>query len=407
MHVLVAEHDVLLLYCRVTNYYGFEEHNVAMQHGITKNRKAWDCQYPTAYENANLTLYESYNVLSTVSNYHWGKYIGTVNRTEKKIVPVTTNRMECKRSYICRGESKHKGNTPHSIRNRCIYFLAGNDFSSVIELLRYHYDLVIPASCVADPIEVPELDVATGEIPEPRVPKMNRNVGHTVAQAGTTVNEITNMTVPQTVYEYFLDRVSSNCFVWRLHTPQFDVIAMTDVDLHGKQIPNNFVHIYRDSTGHEAKFQCTCSLYKSRNQCLHTKYFVDYVNEHVSSLFSDDEPAAVNTSSFQKNFLQNTLSDLNKGVVLLSNEVASVKKFSVITINDHKHSFVHLSADNYLTCQKSVCQVRNRHKRKAGTLMDNGDNVCLHLEAMRANQEVWVELLHNDQEQLKVPKQVQ
>ena len=390
------------MFYRVTNCYGFDEHNARIQAGITKHRKALDTQYPISYTHTNLTLDESYNVLSILSNYHWGKYIGIVNWKEKRILSVKANRMECNRSYISRGDTKHKGNTPHSIRNRCIYFLVQNDIPSVTELLRFHYDSTIPASCVADPVDLPEIDIATGDI-EPRVTKMSRNVGHTETQAGTTVNNITNMTTAQTVYEYFVDRISSACFLWRLHAPQADVIAMSDLDLHGKLIPNSFVHIYRDSTGQETNVSCSCTLYRNMKQCLHTRYFSEYVNVHVPALFLDDNSAA---TSFQKQFLQKSLSHLNRGVVLLSDNAATVKKFSVITINNLKHSFVHLTGDNYVTCQTSVCQIKNRHKRKADTLLDNGDNICLHLEAMRANHEQWTEHLHNVQEEMKAPKKV-
>ena len=205
----------------------------------------------------------------------------------------------------------------------------------------------------------------------------------------------------QSVFAYFLDRVQFSCFLWRFHSNDVDVIVMNEFSLLGKKIPNEFVHVYRNAG--RADYLCTCSLFKSKLACLHSRYLFEFISPLIQSLFAG---ALKESQIFLHRFLQKSLLYINVGVAVLSDEAATVKKNSVFSINNCKHSIVNLSSDNFFTCQNSYCQIKNFHKRKASSLMASGENICLHLEAIRANEEIWINFLQNPQEELRPIREV-
>ena len=382
--------------------FGFDDFAEEIDKALTTHRIQGSKEYPRTYGEPELTLIQSYTILSTLSNNHWAKYI--VNDNSQRVTQMKNSRLDCCRSYQAKQIDdgvRSKTCLPTSFRNRLVAFIVKNQPHYISTLLKFHYDNIVPLSgvpvppIVDDDVDIPTLPQTQGDQADCKVPRASRNVG----QTSISIDNFINMAEEQTVFSYFKDRVSTSSLIWRLHNDHYDVIAMNDYNLQGKKIPNDFVHIYRTARqDEEPLFRCTCRLYKSLHRCLHTRYLIECVNNHIYSLFAG---LLKDSNSFLHIFLQKSLSKINNGVVIMSDASAIVKKFSVVAITNTNHSFVELSADNFLTCQNSYCQVKNRHKRKSDTLINSGDNICLHLEVMRANLEIWQEYLHHEQDELQ------
>ena len=86
---------------------------------------------------------------------------------------------------------------------------------------------------------------------------------------------------------------------------------------------------------------------------------------------------------------------LNLGVVPLFRS-GTVSKFSVLPRDSDAYSLVSIFNDT-ITCHSGLCQVKlyNKRSKKVILKLDDAARICPHLEAMRAQQEVWVHGANN------------
>ena len=384
--------------CRFVRQCGFDDIKAVVEKSLTEHRSTGDRSLPVDHSPSDLQ--GQYELLSSMSNDHQEEYPGNVigYPTQK----LSSGAIECYRTYQSEitesGKTKRQRRLPTSFRNRFVYFIEKNDIEYVNLLLRFHYNGVRYSEAERDDQgPLPRLlEIAVEEaLPEQAPPKATRNVGHTI-----TIQPVDNMAEVETVFTTFKSRIDSGSLKWRSHTAdgKNDIIVMNNYDINGKIIPNEFVHVFRDSRG-PVMYNCSCTLYRNHRKCLHTRYMEEVVDDHINALFSGD---LQHSDKFLHSFLQKSLDSKDIGAVLLSSDNDVVKRFSILF--NYKCAFVELSADNFLTCTETYCQLKNLHKRKASTLLEGDGDTCVHLEVMKSNQEIWTSHVADENRPPKVKK---
>ena len=378
--------------------WGFDAIKPVIEKSLTEHRSTGDKSLPVDLNPSDLQ--GQYELLSSMSNDHDAEYPG--NESEHPTRKLSGGKIECYRTYQSKitesGTTKKKRHPPTSFGNRFVYFIVKNDIEYVNVLLRFHYDGVrfsVAGRGYKGPL--PDLtEVGTEEaLPQQATPKAIRNVGHI-----TTVQPVDNMAEEETLFTTFKSRIGSGSLQWRSHSAdgKNDIIVMNNYDIHGKILPNEFVHVFRDSRG-PVMYNCTCTLYRNHQKCLHTRYMEEVLDTHINALFLGD---LQHSKIYLHSLLQKSLDSKDIGAVLLSSDNAAVKRFSILF--NYKCTFVDLAPDNFLTCTETYCQLKNLHKRKASTLLEGDGGSCVHLDVMKANHETWTMHITGENPPAKVKK---
>ena len=381
---------------------------------IESGCKAYPKNYPPTEQ---LTLKKQYDVLSNLSNNHKAPYLakdGTVYDGHR-----SENRIECCRAYQCAKPLVNDGKTvsmkrspykPYSFRNRLTYYLKHPESCSpsyIADMLKYHYDGIVPSTvevaaaghAILDTVaeDVPYVEEVPATIPQPGPSEPTHSVNKSTNSA-----TVLNMSAPATYNEVFRAGIaqSKSAIRWRYHSENRDILTMHEYDIRsGRVLSNIWCHIHCQRLAERIVCQCTCKAYSMNftidtnsemynTPCLHVRYYKEHIMEHVDELFREGE--IINESFlFQKLKVAKQFNGC--AVTLLSNEDSVVKKFSILSVGNHDHSIVELNSENFLVCQSSVCQIGKCHKRKVSSL-GNG-TICPHLELMRANEELWQNLV--------------
>ena len=410
--------------------FGFDAEEDGIMKELSGHIESGCKPYPTTYPpTEQLSLQQQYNVLSSLPNDHTASFI--TRRNTVSYEKDRKKRMECNRAFQdCRPILKD-GETvgtrqpifkPYSFRNRLIHYLKHYDASYISVMLKYHYDGVVPSivdgrssvhvegtsstndvlPTVSEESVAPPVDpLAVGV--EPMVvdaPVVVVSQPHTSEPSGrsTSSASLSNMSLPCTYNEVFRAGLaeSRNAIKWRYHSEDRDILTMHEYDIKsGRILLNTWCHIHCQRLTDRIVCQCTCKAYCTNfttdtnsdmytNPCLHVRYYKEHIKEHVLDLFQ-------NVSNTNESFLFQKLKLASQyvgcAVTALSPEASTVKKFSVLCIDNHDHSIVELNSENFLVCQAAVCQIGKCHKRKVSSL-DHG-KICPHLELMRTNVELW------------------
>ena len=183
--------------------FGFDGIQREVEESLTRHRINGSMEFPSS--NDDDSLLGSYNLLCTLTNYHWGDFLTTDHRP--RVTSAPKNRIECKRSYQLKFANEVTGGKLHfptSIRNRVILFIVNGDALHLLQLLHFHFNGIIPY--MSTNVEYVS-DVDTSVVESKSV--ATRTVGHRDAPHTATIS---NMAVEQSVFAYFLDRVQFSCF---------------------------------------------------------------------------------------------------------------------------------------------------------------------------------------------------
>jgi len=187
----------------------------------------------------------------------------------------------------------------------------------------------------------------------------------------------------------------------------------------GEFLPSYFVHISRISTPVGSQFFCTCPMYTWLQQkalsltvseddyvavdgitCMHCRFIRDDIEPKLSELLQPNE--VLSELPVVRKLLA-VREHCNTGAVLLSPRSGTTLKFPVLAssglISDC--CFVHLSCDgSFIHCQSGECQASQSKRKKPQVLIGEAPRgLCRHLEAMRANLELWQHLIPSQTQQ--------
>jgi hypothetical protein len=347
-----------------------------------------------------------FDVLSSMSNYHWGQYpVFGSNRLSSEDNQVG---FEHHYAYQVVGEGRNKPKVcPQSIRNRFIYCTMNNMHADRQRLLMFITD-------GEREVSYPQRSAASDDCDEPFT-KVRRLARRPLAATLDIVNnqlskvEAANMTTHnQTLFEHFSAKlIEIGTLKWRIHSSSSNTFSMNDYSSDGDLLPTHFVHTTREESGGSVMYSCTCSTYSLIQSLIHyqssadedeqlpgdavcmhcqfIKYHIDQYIQHIlNNTVSDSSPLITR--------LHDSRQFLNLGVVPLTvSDVVS--KFSVLPRTLQQCAMVHVSR-GIVSCQSGACQILLRSKRPTKVVLDidTAAEVCPHLEAMRAQKETW----HND-----------
>jgi hypothetical protein len=194
--------------------------------------------------------------------------------------------------------------------------------------------------------------------------------------------------------------------VWRVRSDDFDVFVMNDYSADGDLLPCAFVHVERRCTDMDSTFSCSCrsalllqtcaqnsatmveEVVPEGIMCMHCRFLKDNFNAMIEVLRGRHQ-----VDSHLKRCVRRSQKLLQQGVVPLETGGASLR-FSVRSSVGENLSFVSIT-DGFIKCHKGECQVRLHSRKSVRKLLslDEASEACPHLEAMRAQQEVWVDCL--------------
>ena len=362
-------------------------------------------------DDLRFTMRGQYDILSNVSNYHWGPFL-TCNDEISKMASISS-KFEYYRAY-----SYTKGVTPRSIRNRLIYFSQDltNDknVNYVDNMLCYYYDGIRPTKLVpVVDVNNDDDDLFTGSNNAEVVGKAKPQRNVSKAKLGYDAH---NMSIPVDEYHIFESQITHKRIYWRSHrsSGQNDIICVNDYNkVNGNALVNSFVvlerHIKSNSTTKHAIYMCSCKVYSlarshssfvvdHNNGCLHCIYFDKIVEPQLSLLFADAVHIPDNVIF---NILRESLKSIDKPVIRLSTILDQIKIYSVLCLGTNNCALVHIS-NNYVICQNGGCHTNNMHKRTIQTLLEGYGTVCPHLDLMKDNPS-WLDDVIVDAPQNKKP----
>ncbi|ELT94713.1 hypothetical protein CAPTEDRAFT_214154, partial [Capitella teleta] len=181
---------------------------------------------------------------------------------------------------------------------------------------------------------------------------------------------------------------------------------MNDYSADGDLLPCAFVHIERRCTDMDITFSCSCrsalllqtcaqnsatmveEVVPEGIMCMHCRFLKDNFSAMIEVLHDRHQ-----VDSHLKRCVRRSQKLLQQGVVPLETGGASLR-FSVRSSVGENLSFVSIT-DGFIKCHKGECQVRLHSRKSVRKLLslDEASEACPHLEAMRAQQEVWVDCL--------------
>lgn len=345
------------------------------------------------------SLQHQFDILSSLSNYHY-KTGHRESRDHRHHV-----------GYLQTLCAQHEGSRhlPYSTRNRVIYFALNDQWDKVrAELSKLTTADSSPATDLTeDNLQAPPKQRKyTERVVQVTTPMLMDHLNLPVAPS--TECQVSALT---TLYSNFkLVVVEHGDLVWRLHEPFRDVLLLNGYSAEtGTFRPLEFCHVTVLHDGEEAYSICDCSVYRLLQQvvgdrensdtivagttCMHCRFVQEDVLPLSSRLWDPTQSAS--SSSFLEQKLAASLQHLSCAVVLIGpTSDATTTKFSVRGL-DGSCELVHLSRGGTLiSCQSGECAARmGGSKRSARRLLSlQEDRLCIHLEAMRANLEVWAPL---------------
>lgn len=326
-------------------------------------------------------LQDQLDIVSSLSNYHWKI------RGKKQEVGFLL--------MFSPGTEKYH---PSSLRNKLIFFCAKDDREGQTRTLQQVLMSGIQSRAEDD-----------SNIAGPSQPRQYRSrlvkVTVEMLRERAGIESFPHSTRDVSIYSaYACALVESGTLLWRVHSNERDVLCFNDCDPEvGEFIPCSFVHITMEHAGEETLFSCTCDVYKLIKgtpvdvpendavdhslSCVHCRFACSEVLPLLGRLFG----VASTSRSLVHSRLMDSLRSLNTPVVRVGPIHEPVTKFSVVGF-DHSCGFVHLiRSGSAISCQSGECAVRSfgrkRSMKRLG--LDDSDRLCAHLEAMKANREVW------------------
>ncbi|ELT87812.1 hypothetical protein CAPTEDRAFT_212881 [Capitella teleta] len=178
--------------------------------------------------------------------------------------------------------------------------------------------------------------------------------------------------------------------VWRVRSDVFDVFVMNDYCADGDLLPCAFVHVERRCTDVDIQNSATMTeeVVREGIMCMHCRFLKDNFNAMIEVLRGRHQ-----VDSHLKRCVRRSQKLLPQGVIP-SETGGACFRFSVRSSVGENLSFVSIT-DGFIKCHKGECQVRLHSRKSVRKLLslDEASEACPHIEAMRAQQEVWVDCL--------------
>jgi len=360
--------------------------------------------------HGHISVADQFDVLSSVSNYHWQPYpkFGT---GEISAVSSCSHVSYQQHYAFVRDGSWLR---PTSVRNRFIYCTVKNMLADRHRLLtiacgqnKPMYDQFVEQG------DEDEEGDGTDFRQMPPAAKLFRScrrkskeiLGLEIAKA-----PVANMTLYHSSFaDNFLAQVlESGVVVWRWHNDSSNTFIFNEYSVDGDIVPTQFVH----TNLHNEQVQCSCNTFALINSlalstapddvvslptdmsCMHCQLLTKHIVPLIPILCQSENNAPCTGLLYQK--LLASKQYLNMGVVtLLQSPVVS--KYSAMSRLDNNCCMVHIS-HGIVSCQSGECQARLRSRRSTKVVvdMDAAAKLCPHLEAMRAQQELWLGEMSSD-----------
>lgn len=218
----------------------------------------------------------------------------------------------------------------------------------------------------------------------------------------TTRNRASDNTLYDT---YKMAQVEGQGLLWRVHAPSIDVLVMNDINMDtGTFLDNSFVHITRITGGDQVQYNCTCQLYTTLLQlatlneddadveavnlrCCHIRFFQDFIEADLTLYFASSDFLA--KSKIQK-LVKASQKYIGKAICKLSKKGDRTNKFSVLSPDNLSCNFVHVT-NGKVGCQSGTCRAAFSCSQRNVKYLNDNNNICDHLKAMRDNIELWWE----------------
>ena len=369
------------------------------------------------------SLSEQFQILSHISNFHWGQYL---TLSGKLSAPTTHVNLSEHLIYQPLPEGKSVPSYhPKSPRNRILFLSLNNMKTHLTALLRHILIPTTGTTTTATSSTIPNEENVPDDCPIPirrrritsRVVSVTADMLRQSLGIDGSGSTPTNMMAALTLYQQFANNLLiEGTIIWRLHHTDHDVFIMNDYDMQsGQYQPLAFVHVTRIQ-GHDGPLlHCTCKTYgllqsiglteqqesddviissKGSLQCMHCRFFLEEVEKLLPITFTSP-------STLLEKKLTDGKHSLNIGVVPVAPTKLSVRSDGE-SVWDTGCSFVHISpCSTYVACQSGKCKAKLNNRKKIPKLLslNEASVVCVHLQTLRANQETWAQLRGNDDNQ--------
>ena len=390
----------------------------AVEECLAKYRIEGDATFPFSTKDdvygveGPMDLAKQFDVLSTLPNFHWGQY--PVMGDCKLSSPETHTNLQSHLAYQPPKANSSTGQPqfmPVSPRNRFIYFTCNGLLADRQRLLEF---IFAPAVEDSPPDYQPQNTVPPAKRRRPAQKVVQITAEMLQAEYGPLAN-VQNMRLHSSnaYAEFSTNLVENGKILWRTHTAEKDIFVLNDYDVKGELLPSKFVHVEHLTIDGEDVYICSCSTYgiiqccllnavhhndeeqvlPAGTVCMHYRFMRQHVVPAIvrveTTLTSENDRAI-------ERRVRNAKEQRDQGIVVLL-EGPPTSKYSARSSKDGSCSVVHLT-DGNLSCQKGECKAKLHNKRSSKKLLlEEAAILCPHLEAMRAQKEVW----YSDQDEIQ------
>lgn len=336
-------------------------------------------------ENLPFPLHQQFNILSCLSNFHWGTYPCT--RTNE---PSSLQNSVGFQHFLSFQDPKENTTStdfhPTSHRNRFTYFTVLNrlrDNRNLLNFIFQHHS---------------HLPRTYASRTEPQ--SLHRRKTNPTEQLPSSETCAQNMTlVRETPYDHVKVSILENGdFFWHHHTDDLDIVIFNDYNTDGELLLSTYVHTSVDwSHGH--LYDCSCSAFAtkqsmhvatsdSKNGCFHTRFLSEVTNRLNDETPLTSRPIDVKIKSTLQLFH-------GKDILRLPHQKPSLTKLSVFC--KEQCAIVHVQASGLLVCMDGMCRATLRNRRLWKNIQNQtSTTLCPHMMVMKDNADMWVDVLEDN-----------
>ena len=366
-----------------------------------------------------LNLQDQLYFLSSISNYHWWKFIRCDGNKSKSGIHV---RLTDHLLYHPISEQSPEELTlkyiPESPRNRLMYYL--------------HKENIYPGCLKLTIAELLKLDISQQNVFQNdhsvnEQPSKRRKIATRVLKVTPEklcdTNEINFSCVKNSIdpnknlYTRFSQQlITDGTIQWRKHNLHEDIVLMSDYNpTNGLLLPLSYAHITctTDAIDSETVFiKCTCHIYNTIQcaglsgtdlsqgedivldqsmTCMHCRFFWDYLLKYRNKLKDTNSSTIIDTK------VNKSLATINNPVVLLgAASPHSTTKLSVV--HESTVAMIHINFNQsnscFAKCQNGECSARLQNKKKIPKVINiqESQNFCGHIQTLLANIEILNEM---------------
>ena len=365
------------------------------------------------------SLQHQLSLLSSISNFHWWRYITCDgSKSSKDICVGLTDHLLYHPCSESDEESFKLKYIPKSPRNRLMYYLfsdchyPGALKKTVETLLKYDNEE-----------ENKRLSDVTGSEEFIQKPKKKRRYATRVLKLtaeslcnklGIDLDDVNSSSESgSTLYGSFCQQlVTDGEIIWRQHNENQDTVIMSDYNpATGSLTPLSYVQvtsIWNQGETGIPLLKCTCHIYNSIQcaalkeveladgensvlhhsmTCMHCRFFKDYLKQYRYTLQDITTTTAVDSK------VKSSLESINNPVVLLGKSAREfTTKLSVMS--QESLSMIHITFNHsnscFANCQNGECSARLQNKKKIpkSVSIQQNEGLCEHINTLFANFEV-------------------